>query len=138
MVFKSIPYYNKGRMNSSIVLAYLAIVLIISWILRMSPPEREHMEERKCPRNIEQGVCEQPVEGPRSEGEYPSMYGPTYRPRKPYNNDDGKFDSSTASDNTFYGNVLLKPIMSPPEFINAIPPVGPPEPYLTDFKAFQS
>ena len=125
-------------MNSSIVLAYLAIVLIISWILRMYPVEREHMEEYKCRRHVETGVCEQPVEGPKSEGEYPSMYGPSYKPRKVYDNDNGKFESSTASDNTFYGNVLLRPITAPAQIINSVPPTGPPEPYLTDFKAFHS
>lgn len=124
-------------MNSAIVFAYLAIILLTSWIIRSSPPPREHMEERKCPRHDETGVCQQPVEGPKSEGGYPSMYGPKYRRRKAYDNDNGKFDSSTASDNTFYGNVLTSSTTAA-EFTGSFAPVGPPEPYLTDFKAFHS
>ena len=115
------------------MLAYLAIVLLVSWLLRSSPP-REHMQ---CRRHDETGVCQQPIEGPKSEGEYPNVYGPKYRRRKAYDNDDGKFDSSSASDNTFYGNVL-RPTTIAPEFTGSFTPVGPPEPYLTDFKAFHS
>jgi len=65
------------------------------------------------------------------------MYGPKYKRRKAYDNDNGKFDSSTASENTFYGNVLTSNTTAA-EFTGSFAPVGPPQPYLTDFKAFHS
>ncbi len=103
----------------------------------MYPPAREGMEERTCPRQPDTRVCERQIEGPRSDGEYPNIYGPNYIPRKVYDNDNGKFESSTASDNTFYGNVLTSST-SPARLTVSFPTAGPPEPYLTDFKAFHS
>ena len=128
-------------MDSSVVIAYLAIVLLISWMLR-TVAVKEGMEEQKCRDTTKYGVCERPIQGPKDgEKTYPSIYGPNTRPRDPYyDNDTGKFESSTAADNTFYGNVLTPSTsfisVTPANLSNAFPTEGPPQPFLTDFKAF--
>lgn len=125
--------------SSSVVWAYLAIVLLLSWILRTTS-SREGMEG-SCPAERDKHrVCERPMEGPKDgDRVYPNIYGPSYTPPpKRYDNDNGLFDSSTAGDNTFYTNILMPAgtLTLPANLTTAFPTAGPPEPYLTDFQGF--
>jgi hypothetical protein len=91
-------------------------------------------------------TCSRPVYGPKSEGDYPEIYGPNgdgfgkdgkkdkekdLEKRGMYP-DDGEFSSSTASKNEAYAGVFMyKPFM-----VSWDPVTAPPEPHLTDFSKF--
>jgi hypothetical protein len=89
-------------------------------------------------------TCSRPIEGPRSGGEYPEVYGPNgdgwpkgkaqrdNNEKRGMYPDDGEFSSDTATKNEAYAGVFMyKPFMK-----SWNPETSPPEPYLSDFSGF--
>jgi len=86
-------------------------------------------------------TCSRPLEGPRSEGGYPEVYGPngdglpkekSKTEKRGMYPDDGEFSSNTATKNEAYAGVFMyKPFMK-----SWNPTTSPPEPYLSDFSGF--
>jgi hypothetical protein len=106
---------------------FVAILCIVVWVLQNR--EVEHMR-----------VCSHPMEGPRQgDGAYPDIYGPGYEERRKRARetevveDDGMFDSTTATRNDAYIRVFK---FGEPDLKLAFPTSGPPQPYLTDFSKF--
>jgi hypothetical protein len=103
---------------------FVAILCVVVWVLQ----DREHMR-----------VCSHPMEGPRQgDGAYPDIYGPAYDERRRAARevvveDDGKFDSATATRNDAYIRVFK---FGAPDLKLAFPTSGPPQPFLNDFSKF--
>jgi hypothetical protein len=81
------------------------------------------------------------VYGPKSEKEYPEIYGPNgdgwgnkekQKERRGMYPDDGEFSSNTATKNEAYAGVF----MYNPFMVSWDPVTAPPAPYLSDFSSF--
>jgi hypothetical protein len=120
-------------MKSWQLIAFILCVFALSLILKPT----ENMS-----------TCSRPVYGPKSDGEYPEVYGPDkddwgkdkdvlgkdkMNPlQQGMYPDDGEFSSNTATKNQAYAGVFMyKPFMASWD-----PVTSPPEPYLTDFAGF--
>lgn len=118
--------------------ALFIFVLILSVVIYLNQTRREHMKS----------TCTRPVFGPQSETKFPeiygpgmdgSLYGPGFKPQKSSTGyesveDDGKFESSTATRNQAYVKIFN---FANPGLQLAFPSAeGPPEPYLNDFSSF--
>ena len=90
-------------------------------------------------------TCSRRVYGPKSDTEYPEIYGPDgqevgkkeketekEKEKQGMYPDDGEFSSNTASKNEAYSEVFMyKPFM-----VSWDPVTAPPAPYLSDFSSF--
>jgi len=89
-------------------------------------------------------TCSRPLQGPRTERDYPEVYGPNGDGFPSQKNeipnaekqamypDNGEFSSDTATKNQAYAGVFMyKPFMK-----SWNPETSPPEPYLNDFSGF--
>lgn len=117
---------------------FIFVLILLVVVLYNQSGKREHMKS----------TCTHQIFGPQSETKYPDVYGPAmdgtmhgpgFKPQQTSTGDemiedDGKFESSTATRNEAYVKIFN---FSNPGLKLAFPSAdGPPEPYLNDFSAF--